>query len=339
MRQRACRQAARRERPGVEPRAGAAGAAGERAGAAAEAAAQAIAVYAPTSLSAAAAAFARAVVGRAEPKTPARAKALLYAASRLARFAEAVGLEPSPELLLERSTIERFIAVGCRTVSPATRRTLATNLRALHRVLEADRGPAPVALPRERAKLPYGEAEIAGYLRLAAAQPTEARRMRAAALVCLGAGAGLIGAELRHLRGRDVHRRCGGLVVVVGGARARSVPVLARFHEPLRAAAAFAADGYLIGGSAPARKNLTDALGAALCRDAGLPRLEAGRLRATWLVGCAQLIGLAAFMRAAGVRCTQRLGDLVDHLPAVAEAEAVALLGGADERLEGAPPA
>jgi hypothetical protein len=152
--------------------------------------------------------------------------------------------------------------------------------------------------------------------------------MRATALVCLGAGAGLIGQELRHLRGSDVVSRSGGLLVLVSGSRARAVPVLARFHEPLNAAAAFAAEGYLVGGSAPDRRNLSDALTVALCQDAGLPRLEGGRLRATWLLSCAQLIGLHAFMHAAGVRCTQRLGDLLSCLPTVEEQEAVTLLGG-----------
>jgi integrase len=299
---------------------------------AARAAARAIAAYAPASLSGEAQEFARAVVARAAPTTPARAKALLFAAGRLARFGESVGLESSPELLLRPSTIERFVAVGCGAVSPATRRTLRTNLRALGRALETHPGPAAPPLPRERAKAPYGDAEIAGFLRLAEAQPTRARRMRAAALVCLGAGAGLVGQELRHLRGEDVVARSGGLVVLVGGTRARVVPALARFHGPLRAAARFAGQGYLIGGRDPGRKNLTDELAAALCRDAGLPRLEPGRLRATWLTECARLIGLKAFMQAAGVRCSQRLGDLVAALPELEEEAAVALLGGGDER-------
>ncbi len=43
----------------------------------------------------------------------------------------------------------------------------------------------------------------------------------------------------------------------------------------------------------------------------GLPRLDTSRLRATWLAGCAQLPGLATFMHAAGIGCSQRLGDLV----------------------------
>jgi integrase len=253
----------------------------------------------------------------------------LFAASRLAAFAERVGLELSAAVLLDESVIERFILGGEGAFSPATRRTLRTNLRALARALERYPQPAPVPLARERAKAPYRDFEIAGYLALAAAQPTRARRMRAGALVCLGAGAGLVGSELRHLRGCDVIERSGGLVVAVGGARARVVPVLARFHEPLKQAAAFAGERYLIGGREPQRRNLTDALTAALCRDAGLPRLEAGRLRASWLAACARRIGLDAFMQAAGIRCSQRLGDLAAQLPEASEPQLVALLGGA----------
>lgn len=295
-----------------------------------EAAAATIRAYAPVSLSAEAAAFARAAAARAAPRRPGRAKALLYAAGRLAGFGESVGMELEAETLLREATIERFILTGCLTVSAATRRTLRTNLRALARALDRARPPAP--LPRERAKPPYSRAEVAAYLRLAAAQPTQARRMRATALVGLGAGAGIIGSELRHVRGCDVLARSGGLVVEVSGRRARAVPVLARFHARLRAAAAFAGEGYLLGGEAPQRRNLTDALVAALSADASLPRLEAGRLRSTWLCECARRIGLAAFMDAAGLRCSQRLGDLVAELSSAGEEEMVALLGraGAD---------
>lgn len=289
-----------------------------------------IAGYAPRSLSVRAAGLVREVVAQAEPRTRARAKALLFAASKLACFGESVGLELSGGVLLHPSVIERFILTGASTVSPATRRTLRTNLRALARAVEPHPEPAPVALARERAKAPYSDAEIAGYLRLAAAQSTLSRRMRATALICLGAGAGLIGSELRHITGQSVVERSGGLLVAVGGQRARTVPVLARFHEPLTQAAAFAVDGYLLGGRAPARRNLTDALTVALCKDAGLPRLETGRLRATWLVSCAQRIGLGALMHAAGITCSQRLGDLVSYLPAVKEPTMVALLGAAE---------
>ena len=291
-------------------------------------AAAAIAAYAPASLSPEARSFARSAAARAAPRTRNRAKALLYAAGRLAAFGESVGMELSAEALFREATIERFVLTGCPRVSAATRRTLRTNLRALARAHETPSRPGPSPLPRERAKAPYGEVEVDGYLRLAAAQPTEARRMRATALVCLGAGAGIVAGELRHLRGRDVTRRSGGLVVCVGGRRARVVPVLARFGEPLEEAVALAGEGYLLGGERSGRRNLTVALNAALGSDAALPRLEAGRLRSTWLCECAELVGLRAFMDAAGLRCSQRLGDLVAGLAEVEEAEAVALLGG-----------
>jgi integrase len=284
--------------------------------------------YAPVSLSAAAADFTREVVARAAPATPARAKALLFAAGRLAAFAEPLGLELSAGVLLSESTIERFIVQGCGGVSPATRRTLRTNLRALAHALEAFPEPAPLPLVRERAKRPYSPAEIAGFLRLADAQATRARGLRASALVCLGAGAGVIAGELRHVRGTDVVARSGGVIVKLSGTRARSVPVLERYHDRLLAAAAFAGDRYVIGGRNPDRLNVTDTLCAALSTDISLPRLQAGRLRSTWLVECARQIGLGVFMQAAGLSCSQRLGDLAAELPEATEDALVALLGG-----------
>jgi hypothetical protein len=122
-------------------------------GGAADAAA-AIAAHAPRSLSSEAQAFVRVVVASAGPGTPARAKALLFAAGKLAVFGESVGLELSPEVLLAPSVIERFIVQGAGGVSAATRRTLRTNLRALARAVQAHPQPAPVPLPRERAKRP-----------------------------------------------------------------------------------------------------------------------------------------------------------------------------------------
>jgi integrase len=189
--------------------------------------------------------------------------------------------------------------------------------------------PGDLPLPRERSKRPYSPAQIAGYLALADAQPTTERRMRAAALVCLGAGAGLIRGDLRDARGGDVTARSGGVVITVRGARPRTVPVLARYHARLLAAAAFAGSGLLCGGSDPGRRNLTNPLIAALDGGGGLPRLDTSRLRATWLAGCAEVLGLATFMHAAGISCSQRLGDLVAGLEPAAEAEAVRLLGAA----------
>jgi integrase len=288
----------------------------------------AIAVYAPGSLSAEAAGFARGVVAAAGPESGARARALLFAAGRLAAFGERVGLELSREVLLSEAVIERLVLVGCGGLAPASVRTVRTNLRALARSIERYPQPAPTPLPRERAKTPYSPVEIEGYLRLAQALSTERRRMRASALVCLGAGAGVIAGELRHVRGTDVVARAGGVLVLISGRRARSVPVLPDYQQPLLAAASFAGERFIVGGRQPSRRNITDELCRALSADRSLPRLESGRLRSTWLVSCAERIGLGAFMQAAGISCSQRLGDLTAQLPAATEPQLVALLGG-----------
>jgi integrase len=286
-----------------------------------------IAGWRPSSVSPQAADFARAVVIQAGPGGRERAKNLLWAAGRLADWAIPLGLELVPEVLLHSSVIERF-AAHAPGLTGVTRRTLRTNLRFLARAAVPALAPADAPLPRERAKTPYSPAEIDGYLALADTQPTRARRMRAAGLVCLGAGAGLIRADLRQVRGTDITCRSGGVIVAVNGRRPRAVPVLARYHQPLLASAAFAGAGLVTGGTDPARRNVTTPLIRALAGGTGLPRLDTSRLRATWLAECAELIGLATFMHAAGITCSQRLGDLLAGLAPGTEAGAVALLGG-----------
>ena len=223
--------------------------------------------------------------------------------------------------------IERFTA-HAPGLTGVTRRTLRTNLRFVAGKVVPQLHPADAPLPRERAKAPYSPAQVDGYLALAGAQPAAARRMRAAGLVCLGAGAGLIRSDLRHVRGTDVLCRSGGVIVTVGGSRPRAVPVLARYHQPLLAAAGFAGTSLVTGGTSPDRGNITNPLVTALAGGTGLPRLEGSRLRATWLADCADLLGLATFLHAAGITCSQRLGDIVATLQPGDEAEAVALLGG-----------
>ena len=285
-----------------------------------------IARWRPRAVSPQAAAFARDVITRAAPDGRERAKNLLWAAGKLADYAIGLGLEAAPEAVLHPSTAERFTRVA-PGLSGAARRTLRTNLRFTGRRVVPQFYPEDVPLPRERAKSPYSPAQIDGYLGLAGAQPTAERRMRATALIALGAGAGLIRGDLRDARGSDVACRSGGVVVTVRGNRPRAVPVLARYHAPLLAAARFAGNALICGGTDPGRRNITNPLIRALDGGTGLPRLDTSRLRATWLAGCADLLGLATFMHAAGISCSQRPGDLVAGLEPAGEAQAVRLLG------------
>jgi integrase len=282
----------------------------------------------PSSVSPQAAAFARDVIAKTGPQGRERAKNLLWAAGKLADYGIGLGLDAAPEVLLHPSTAERFTRCA-PGLSGVARRTLRTNLRFIGRRVVPQLYPADLPLPRERAKAPYCPEEIGGFLALADAQPTAERRMRAAGLVCLGAGAGLIRGDLRDIRGSDVACRSGGVVVTVRGARPRTVPVLARYQARLLAAARSAGAGLICGGAEPGRRNLTNPLVAALDGGTGLPRLDTSRLRATWLAEAAELLGLATFMHAAGISCSQRLGDLVAGLEPAGEAGAVRLLGAA----------
>jgi integrase len=278
-----------------------------------------------------AAAFARDVITVTGPEGRERAKNLLWAAGKLADYATGLGLDLVPEVVLHPSVAERFTRCA-PGLSPVARRTLRTNLRFIGRRVVPQFYPADLPLPRERSKRPYSPAEISGFLALADAQPTTGRRMRAAGVVCLGAGAGLIRSDLRGVRGTDVACRSGGVLVTVRGVRARTVPVLSRYHGRLLAAARFAGRGLVCGGNDPGRRNITNPVVRALDGGGGLPRLDTGRLRATWLAEVAEQLGLATFMHAAGISCCQRLGDLVAGLDPAGEAEAVRLLGGTRRR-------
>jgi hypothetical protein len=282
----------------------------------------------PSSVSPPAAAFARGVIGQVAPQGKERAKNLLWAAGKLADFGIGLGLDAVPEVLLHPSVAERFTRCA-PGLSGVARRTLRTNLRFIGRRAVPHLYPADLPLPRERSKQPYSPAEIAGFLALADAQPAAKRRMRAAGLICLGAGAGLIRADLRAVHGTDVICRSGGVLVAVRGTRPRAVPVLARYHDRLLAAARFAGAGLVTGGTDPGRRNITTPLTRSLSGGTGLPRVDTSRLRATWLRDAAELLGLATFMHAAGITCSQRLGDLLAGLEPAAEQDAVRLLGAA----------
>ena len=86
---------------------------------------------------------------------------------------------------------------------------------------------------------------------------------------------------------------------------------------------------YLIAGSDPKRHNVSTPTIASLAGGGDLGRLSVSRMRATWLCECAHQIGLRAFMDAAGINCSQRLGDIVSHLDPPDEKSAVSLLGAA----------
>jgi integrase len=278
---------------------------------------QVITAWRPRSVGPEAAGFARQVVAASSPLSPDRARSLLWACSRLAVFGDSVGLQLEAAVLLRPSVIERFVLVGLQGTSPGRRATVRSNLRSVGRaVVPSQFPPDPLAIGRWRAKEPYRAGEIAAYLQLADAQSTLARRMRAGGLICLGAGAGVVGTDLRNVRGQDVHQAAGIIVVEVKGRRARTVPVSDPYAERLVAAACFAGEGFVIGGVSAERHNVTNRLVTRLSGGQDLGRLDVGRLRATWLVNQIGAFGLKELLQAAGVSDSKQIFDLCSNLPA-----------------------
>lgn len=130
------------------------------------------------------------------------------------------------------------------------------------------------------------------------------------------------------MRGTDVVRRSGGVLVEVRGVNRRVVPMRKAFHDRLLAAASAVGRRPLVGTGHPRQRNVTGPLVASLAGGADLAALDVRRLRSTWLAACAEDLGIRAFLDAAGVRCTQRLADIVAELAPAGEARAVELLGG-----------
>jgi hypothetical protein len=252
------------------------------------------------------ASFALSVVAIAKPASEARARSLIWAASRLCDFALRCGLEPEPAVVLSGPVIERFVIVGTASVSKAAQRTVRSNLLS-HEGKESPRlgpgsGPAraralPGALQPSRAP---------GLPSSADNQPTRARRCKASGLIALGAGARLIGADLRLVTGADVYARSGGVVVEVRGLHPRVVPVRREMAERALRSAFVAGPSFIIGGAVPNRRNTTSGLIASLSGGSELDKLSLARLRATWVARCAADIGLATFMAAAGSRLRER---------------------------------
>jgi hypothetical protein len=231
-------------------------------------------------------------------------------------------------VVLHPSVAERFTRCA-PGLSPWRGGTLRTNLRFIGRRSCRTLYPAgSAAAPGSGLRRPTSPAQITGYLALADAQPALERRMRAAgwsAWARRRADPRRPARGARHRRRVPVRRRDRVVRGARPAGRCRSWPATTPGCWPRpgrRARADLRRDR-------SGRRNLTNPLISALDGGTGLPRLDTSRLRATWLADCAELLGLATFMHAAGISCSQRLGDLSPGWSPAGEAEAVRLLGAA----------
>lgn len=183
--------------------------------------------------------------------------------------------------------LDAYLATKGTTQSArAIRSRLLSVSEALGVISDSDVSVLP-PLPKTPVATPYTLTEVATLLAWCDSHDLGDRVL---AGICLGAGAGLDGREQHQVTGRDivigtrsVLVRAPGVRQAAGAASARPmrlVPVVAEFENDLARLALLAGDKPLIGEVAAASRDygkLADLV------DVALPRLNAGRLRATWL--------------------------------------------------------
>jgi hypothetical protein len=238
------------------------------------------------------------------------------------------GIPLDVERVLDPDTVERFCSTGLKKLP--SRGSYRATLRRLGRELtkKAPWEPRPEPMPARKVSPPYSKVQMKALRGDAARQSSPSRRRATTALILLGAGAGLDGRWARKVRGTDVARAHGTVLVRVGEPRAREVPVLKEYGEELLLLAQEAGDEYLVGGYTTHR-NRTNEIVARFEDGHNHPKLEPKRLRSTWIVTHLTLgTRLPELLAAAGTSRIETLDALLKYVPALNSVEGNRMLRG-----------
>jgi len=243
---------------------------------------------------------------------------------RLAAWCRTEGIPLEVETVLDPDTVERFVTLGmAKGPAQGTYRSL---LRRLGPMLtrHAPWEPRSKPVSRRHIAAPYTAREIELLRADAEHQSTPARRQAAAALIALGAGAGLDGRWALDVVGDDVSARDEIICVRAGQ---RIVPVLADFEDDILRLARLAPGNEPLVGCRPRGRNRANNLTARIALGSATPPLSLSRLRSTWLVTHLRLgTRLPELARAAGLAGITVLSDLLAEIEPLDEAEAARML-------------
>ena len=260
--------------------------------------------------------------GRAEG--PRRQAMTATAARGLSRFAEARGVPPGREFLLDYDVIEAFCVAGLAGRASSTQGTYRSALYRLAEVACGPPGQRPTPFAGARAPAPYSPAERAELAAVAAAQRDPVKRSSALALVVFGIGAGLRPGELVALRGGDVARHGRQVLVHVAGPAARMVPVTSRYACRAAGLARRAGSGFVFrpGPADRSYKNFVNGFALGLAADPAAPRLSAGRARATFICGhLAAGTPVPVLLAVTGIAEAGSLARYARHVPGISSSK------------------
>ena len=237
----------------------------------------------------------------------------------MARFAAGRGIPAAPALLLDYDVVEAFCVRGCAGRASSTRGTYRSVLYRLAGQVHGEPGQRATPFAGAKAPAPYSAAERAGLAAAARAQRDPATRSSALAMVVFGVGAGLRPGELAALRGSDVTRGGGRVVVHVTAGPGRAVPVASAYAGRAAELARRAGDGFVFrpGPADRAYKNFVNGFARSLAWDPDAPALSMSRARSSFI--CDHLAAgtpLRTLLAITGIAEAESLARYARHVPA-----------------------
>ena len=256
------------------------------------------------------------------PREVPRARSVL---ALLARFAACQGIGPSPEWLLDYDVVEAFCVRGCAGRASSTCGTYRSVLYRFAGQVHGAPGQRATPFAGARAPAPYSAGERADLAAAARAQRDAAKRSSALAMVVFGVGAGLRPGELAGLRGSDVTRGGGQVVVHVTAGGGRAVPVAPAYAGRAAGLARRAGGGFVFrpGPADRAYKNFVNVFARGLAWDPDAPALSASRARSSFI--CDHLsagTALRTLLAITGIAEAESLARYARHVPAVSSSKA-----------------
>lgn len=274
----------------------------------------------------------RAAVADCNAKTPYEARRLIGPFARLTHWAWQVACLPlERDVVCRREVIAEFIEKGCEGFAVASKGTYRARLHSMSDVLLSAplRAHRPPPIGRGNVIAPYTPGEVTLLRHWALGQATQHRRVNAHVLLALGLGAGLSAAETMAVQAQHVLIDDLGAQIEVQGDRARLVPVLAEWEQPLidLAGSAMRPEMWLFspGRQSASPKNLISHF---IRRSNDAPvHIHSQRLRSTWLVDhLAAGTPTPVLMRAAGLESLEPLSRYLPFVPEIDSTEARRLL-------------
>ena len=250
--------------------------------------------------------YVRSVIDRAEPQVTYSSRELYPAVTQLVHFTHTSHAPMEDDVVFDPIHIGRFVNHHLATYNRASRNTMRARLRRVSEALLGDDAIGKFkALGKAEASRPYVAAELAVLDAWGWQQRTMERRTSAGALLALGLGAGLTGAEIIAARGSDVSD--GATSIVVHGTEARTVPILPEWTPRIQDRSDFiGSDGWMF--RAEQRGGNGNLITDFVSRKGPAVQLHARRMRATWLAHHLQTgTPLKRLLRIAGLHSAEAL--------------------------------